>query len=183
MLVLAILAVTPLSLAVAQNATATFRTHLYENPQPSESIFAQTWPDLIDANNKALATFLHMKPAPGKNLDLYLDNAELPIAGGKIVASIDTSSFDACHTGPLSQDETPRAFSCPARLTVYKDGQARTKDIGFICRVGSTSPMDAAHMTFDAETNSLRFWAVIAGKMVRVSNTDEPCDRTLSLAE
>ena len=126
-----LLAVASYTEACAQTATAAFRAVDYEDPQPTQPIFAHTWPGLIDANNKALASgFLHMKAAPGHNLSLVLNNAEIPIPGGKIVASIRSGLDGGCHIGSISQDETPRAFSCPARVTVYRNGQARTKDIG-----------------------------------------------------
>jgi hypothetical protein len=124
-----------------------------------------------------------MKAAPGHNLSLVLDNAEIPIPGGKIVASMRSGLDGGCHIGSISQDETPRAFSCPARVTVYRNGQARTKDIGFICRVGSTFSADVARMSYDPKANTLTFSAVIGGKAVPFSNTDEPCDRTIALAE
>ena len=179
-----VVAVASCTEACAQTATATFRAVDYEDPQPNQSIFAHTWPGLIEANNKALACgFLHMKAAPGHNLSLVLNNAEIPIPGGKIVASIRSGLDGGCHIGSISQDETPRAFSCAARVTVYRNGQARTKDIGFICRVGSTSPADAARMSYDAKANTLTFSAAIGGKAVSFSNTDEPCDRTIALAE
>ena len=179
-----LLAVASYTEACAQTATAAFRAVDYEDPQPTQPIFAHTWPGLIDTNNKALSSgFLHMKAAPGHNLSLVLNNAEIPIPGGIIVASIRSGLEGGCHIGSISQDETPRAFSCPARVTVYKDGQARTKDIGFICRVGSTSPADVTHMSYDPKANTLTFSAVIGGKAVPFSNTDEPCDRTIALAE
>ena len=83
-----LLAVASYTEACAQTATAAFRAVDYEDPQPTQPIFAHTWPGLIDANNKALASgFLHMKAVPGHNLSLVLNNAEIPIPGGKIVAT------------------------------------------------------------------------------------------------
>ena len=75
-----LLAVASYTEACAQTATAAFRAVDYEDPQPTQPIFAHTWPGLIDANNKAHASgFLHMKAAPGHNLSLVLNNAEIPI--------------------------------------------------------------------------------------------------------
>ena len=156
----------------------------YANPQPDQPIFAQTWPGLIAANNEAHAKgFLHNKPAPGTNSSLVLNNAVLTIPGGKIVASINSGLYSGCHLGSLSQDTDAHAFSCPARVTVYVNGQAHTIDAGYLCRVGGDTPNSAAHMAYDEKTRVLHFYATIGGKPVPLSNTDEPCDRTLSLAQ
>jgi hypothetical protein len=167
----------------AEGLTAKFRQEDYANPQPSQPIFAETWPGLIAANNEAHAKgFLHNGPSPGKNSSLVLNNAVLTIPGGRIVASINSGLYSGCHTGSLSQDNAAHAFSCPARVTIYKDGQARTIDAGFLCRVGGDTPNSAAEVSYDPASKVLQFFAVIGGARVPFSNTDEPCDRTLSLA-
>ena len=179
-----LLVATPCSAASAQTATAIFHQQEYANPQPDQPIFAQTWPGLIAANNEAHAKgFLHNKPAPGTNSSLVLNNAVLTIPGGKIVASINSGLYSGCHLGSLSQDTDAHAFSCPARVTVYANGQAHTIDAGYLCRVGGDTPNSAAHMAYDEKTRVLHFYAIIGGKPVPLSNTDEPCDRTLSLAQ
>jgi hypothetical protein len=168
----------------AEELTATFRQEQYANPEPNQPIFAVTWPGLIVANNEAHAKgFLHNGPAPGKNSSLVLNNAVLTIPGGKIVASINSGLYSGCHTGSLSQDSAAHAFSCPARVTIYKVGGARTIDAGFLCRVGGDTPDSAAKVSYDPAANTLHFFAVIGGARVPFSNTDEPCDRTLSLAQ
>jgi hypothetical protein len=166
----------------AEALTATFAQEQYENPQPNQQIFAVTWPGLIAANNEAHAKgFLHNGPTPGKNSSLVLNNAVLPIPGGRIVASIVSGLYSGCHTGSLSQDNASHAFSCPARVTVYKGAQARTIDAGFLCRIGGDTPDSAAHMSYDPAANALHFFAVIGGARVPFSNTDEPCDKTIPL--
>lgn len=168
----------------AESLTATFQQEQYANPQEDQPIFAVTWPGLIAANNDAHAKgFLHNGPAPGKNSSLVLNNAVLTIPGGRIVASINSGLYSGCHTGSLSQDSAPHAFSCPARVTIYKSGQARTIDAGFLCRVGGDTPDSAARMSYDPVGNALDFYAVIGGARVPFSNTDEPCGRTISLAQ
>jgi hypothetical protein len=168
----------------AEALTAKFRQEQYANPQPDQPIFAVTWPGLIAANNEAHAKgFLHNGPAPGKNSSLVLDNAVLTIPGGRIVASISSGLYSGCHTGSLSQDNAAHAFSCPARVTIYKGGEARTIDAGFLCRVGGDTPDSAAKVSYDPGGNALHFFAIIGGARVPFSNTDEPCDRTLSLAQ
>ena len=182
LLVTLLLVASPCAAASAQ--TAIFHQQEYANPQPDQPIFAQTWPGLIAANNEAHAKgFLHNKPAPGTNSSLVLNNAELTIPGGKIVASINSGLYSGCHLGSLSQDTDSHAFSCPARVTVYANGQAHTIDAGYLCRVGGDTPNSAAHMAYDEKTRVLHFYAKIGGKPVPLSNTDEPCDRTLSLAQ
>ena len=167
-----------------ESLTATFQQEQYPDPQPDQPIFALTWPGLIAANNEAHAKgFLHNGPSPGKNSSLVLNNAELTIPGGRIVASIDSGLYSGCHTGSLSQSSEAHAFSCPARVTIYKSGQARTIDAGFLCRVGGDTPDSAARMSYDPALNALHFFAVIGGARVPFSNTDEPCDRIISLAQ
>ena len=168
----------------AESLTATFQQEQYANPQPDIPIFAVTWPGLIAANNEAHAKgFLHNGPPPGKNSSLVLDNAVLTIPGSRIVTSINSGLYSGCHTGSLSQDTAAHAFSCPARVTIYKGGQARTIDAGFLCRVGGETPDSTARMSYDPVENALHFYAVIGGARVPFSNTDEPCDRTISLAQ
>jgi hypothetical protein len=168
----------------AETLTATFQQEQYANPRADEPIFAVTWPGLIAANNEAHAKgFLHNGPAPGKNSSLVLNNAVLTIPGGRIVASINSGLYSGCHTGSLSQDNAAHAFSCPARVTVYKGGEARTIDAGFLCRVGGDTPDSAAKVSYDPGGNALHFFAIIGGARVPFSNTDEPCDRTLSLTQ
>jgi hypothetical protein len=168
----------------AETLTAKFRQEQYANPRADEPIFAVTWPGLIAANNEAHAKgFLHNGPAPGRNSSLVLDNAVLTIPGGRIVASINSGLYSGCHTGSLSQDNAAHAFSCPARVTIYRGGQARTIDAGFLCRVGGETPDSAAHVSYDPVRDTLHFYAVIGGARVPFSNTDEPCERTLSLAQ
>jgi hypothetical protein len=168
----------------AETLTATFQQEQYANPRPDQPIFAVTWPGLIIANNEAHAKgFLHNGPTPGKNSSLVLDNAVLMIPGGRIVASINSGLYSGCHTGSLSQGNAAHAFSCPARVTIFKGGQARTIDAGFLCRVGGDTPDSAAEVSYDPVRNALHFYAVIGGAKVPFSNTDEPCDRTLSLSQ
>ena len=77
----------------------------------------------------------------------------------------------------------------PTRSLVLREsrstptGQAHTIDAGYLCRVGGDTPNSAAHMAYDEKTRVLHFYAIIGGKPVPLSNTDEPCDRTLSLAQ
>jgi hypothetical protein len=169
---------------LADSLTATFQQEQYANPRPDQPIFAVTWPGLIAANNEAHAKgFLHNGPPPGKNSSLVLNNAVLTIPGGRVVTSINSGLYSSCHTGSLSQDTAAHAFSCPARVTIYKGGQARTIDAGFLCRVGGDTPDSAARMSYDPVGNALHFYAVIGGARVPFSNTDEPCDRTISLAQ
>ena len=99
------------------------------------------------------------------------------------MASINSGLYSGCHTGSLSQDNAAHAFSCPARVTVYKGGEARTIDAGFLCRVGGDTPDSVAEVSYDPAGNALHFFAVIGGARVPFSNTDEPCDRTLSLTQ
>jgi hypothetical protein len=68
-------------------------------------------------------------------------------------------------------------------VTIYKGGQARTIDAGFLCRDVGDTPDSAARMSYDPVGNALHFYAVISGARVPFSNTDEPCDRTISLAQ
>jgi hypothetical protein len=168
----------------AEGLTAKFRQEEYANPEPSQPIFAVTWPGLIVANNEAHAKgFLHNGPAPGKNSSLVLDNAVLTIPGGRIVASINSGLYSGCHTGSLSEDNAAHAFSCPARVTIYKGVETRTIDAGFLCRVGGDTADSAAEMSYDPASNALHFSAVVGGARVPFSNTDEPCDRTISLSQ
>jgi hypothetical protein len=170
--------------AMAAEASATFHQQEYDNPQSTLAIFADTWPGLIEANNQAEAHgFMPLKRAPGVNAPLILNNAELPIPGGKVVASINSGMHSGCHVGSLSQDTASKAFSCPARISIYGDGRVRTVDPGYLCRVGGDTPGSAAHMSYDPRTKTLHFSAVIGGRAVLKSNTGEACDRTISLAQ
>ena len=112
LLVTLLLVATPCSAASAQTATAVFHQQEYANPQPDQPIFAQTWPGLIVANNEAHAKgFLHNKPAPGTNSSLVLNNAELTIPGGKIVASINSGLYSGWSLGKsLSGYRCPRVL-------------------------------------------------------------------------
>jgi hypothetical protein len=172
------------SMASAQAVEAIFRQQEYDNPQPGQPIFAETWRGLIQANNEADAHgFLPLKLPPGANAPIILNNAELAIPGGKIVASINSGMYSGCHTGSLSQDTASRAFACPGRVTVYASGQARTIDVGYVCRVGGDTLNSGSHVAYDPKARSLHFYAMVGGKPAPVSNTGEPCDRTVSLAQ
>ena len=112
-----LLAVASYTEACAQTATAAFRAVDYEEVPAYPADLCAYLAGLIDANNKALASgFLHMKAAPGHNLSLVLNNAEIPIPGGKIVASIRSGLDGGCHIGSISQDgDSSRFFVSSSR--------------------------------------------------------------------
>lgn len=175
------LSVTGIVSAEAQ-AASRFHSQLYENPQPSDPIFAQTWPDLIAENNRANAEgYLHLKPEPGKNLDLFLDNATVDIPGGKAVISIKSGPFAGCRGIGEHHDMNSRAIPCPARITVIRNGTARTSDAGMLCRVGSSNAKNFAQAVFDPKNSSIHVSVVINGIPSDRSEGNDPCDVEIAI--
>jgi len=171
---------------MAKDASVPFVGRLYENPQPSDPIFAHTWPRLIEEHNRAeVEGFLHMRPTQGKNFDLYLDAAKLRVPGGEAAVSIYSGPFAGCR-GMAAGRADPHAIICPAHLTVYRDGSYKTVDIGTACRVGTDrqpTQTTSARTAYDAASNSIHLYAVIDGKRVERTSTDESCDRIIPLPQ
>ncbi|SDR63434.1 hypothetical protein SAMN05519103_08609 [Rhizobiales bacterium GAS113] len=177
------------AVARAKDGSVPFIPRVYENPQPSDPIFAQTWPDLIEQNNKEhLEGSFYTTPTPSKNSDILLETATLPIPGGQAIISISPSiglrSF--CLGIGEHHDDLARAEPCRARLTVLRNGVVKTTEIGMVCGIYAQSPptsATSARAAFDAKTNSIHLYVVIDGKHVERSDGDDPCDHVIPLSK
>ena len=173
-----------ISPALATSRPVPFVVTFVKNPQPTQEIFAHSWPNLIKENNDFnINGFLHRKPVKGRNFGLYIDIATVPINGATAIISINDTPFAKCNPNPLGENhhDLPVAILCPARLTIKRNGNYKTYNIGKICRVGSNNPHDLAYAEYSEKQNKISAYAMIGGKKVVPSDFDENCDKTIKL--
>jgi hypothetical protein len=184
----------------AKDASMPFLGHLYESPNRTEPIFVQTWPALIDDNNKAtLEDLPATKLSFGKNAGISLFTARLPIPGGQAIISIAPRVglhplCDGLAVGP--HDNYPHNMNCPARLTISRKGTYKTIDIGQVCTLYSEEPITeatSARAVYEPKTNSIRLYVMINGKHVERADGGDgadpmrtgagPCDHLIAIPE
>ncbi len=155
----------------------------YVDPQLSDPIFTQTWPNLIADNNRKQAEgFLHLKLAPGRNADIVLYNARLDVDGMTIFVSSTSGLYGGCKPIPNLHNTNSRAASCPSRITIdRKDGTSRTIDAGYLCHVAGSTPNSGTIVRYDRASNSLAFSNVIDGRPVAATESGDPCPATFPL--
>ncbi|SDR63320.1 hypothetical protein SAMN05519103_08488 [Rhizobiales bacterium GAS113] len=182
----------------AKDASVPFSPHVYESPQPSDPIFAQTWPTLIEENNRATVEALpKIKIPPGTNAGIALFTARVPIPGGQAIISIAprVGLRPLCNglaIGP--HDNYPHNMTCLAHLTIFRNGMFKTSDIGTVCTLYSEeprTPATSARAVYDATNDSIRLYVMINGRHVERSDGGDgddplktnagPCDRIIPL--
>lgn len=169
-----------------QDHSVAFITHEYDNPQPTDPMFSKIWPGLIaKANKEAIAEGL--PPPPGTNDGFFIDVATLPILGGKALVTIPYGAYVSKCQGdamPQHQNEVGRALNCSARLTTIRNGIYRTKNIGLACHVATDTPpteSTSARAAYDAKTNTVHLYAMIAGKRVIKAINIKTCEHIIPL--
>ena len=167
----------------AQPAPIAFRIEQIEDPRPSDLLFAQSWPDLIEENNRESARlFPSLKPAPGHNSALSLTVARVPIPAGEAVISIYTGPFPHCQGVGEIHNSDPLAIACPGRLTIVKYGAARTINLGMVCRVGPVTNSSRALAFYDPQANAIRLSAMVNGRLVDFAGDGVACGRVIPLS-
>ena len=170
------------SAAAAETISAAFAVVAFDNPQPSDDLFARSWPGLIEANNRDSAKlFPGLKPPPGHNAALSLAVARLAIPGGEAVLSIYTGPLPRCQGAGSLRGTGAVALPCPARLTIRRERSFRTVDIGFVCRVAPVTSSSRTLATFDADANVIRLSAEVDGRPVETAGDNVPCGRAIPL--
>ena len=155
----------------------------YIDPQLSDPIFTQTWPNLIADNNRKQAEgFLHLKLPPGRNADIVLYNARLDVDGMTIFVSSASGLYGGCRPIPNLHNTNSRAVACPSRITIdRRDGTSRTIDAGYLCHVAGSTPNSGTTVRYDRASNSLVFSNVIDGRTVAATESGDPCHATFPL--
>ena len=171
----------PLS-AAAEPIGATFVVVAFDDPQPTDELFAQSWPRLIEENNRdSAALFPGLKPLPGHNAALSLAVVSFAIPGGEAVLSIYTGPLPRCQGAGTLKGTGPVALPCPARLTIRRGGAFRTVDLGFVCRVAPVTALSRTLATFDADANVIRLSAQVGGRPVQTAGDNVSCTRAIPL--
>jgi len=171
------------SQAVGQQMPVTFRIEQFEDPQMSDILFAQSWPRLIEENNRESARFFPtLKPLPGHNSALSLSVAKVPIPSGEAIISIYTGPFPHCQGVGEAHNSEAIAIPCPARMTILRGNTVKTIDLGMVCRVGPVTSSSRATAVYDPKMNAIRLSATVEGKRVDVAGENTSCERTIPLS-
>ena len=166
----------------AEPISATFVVVAFDNPQPSDEIFARSWPGLIEENNRDSAKlFPGLNPPPGHNAALSLAVARFAIPGGEAVLSIYTGPLPRCQGAGSLRGTGAVALPCPARLTIRRGDAFRTVDLGFVCRVAPVTALSRTLATFDGDADVIRLSAQVGGRPVETAGDNVRCRRAIPL--
>ena len=179
-----VLAVEAASHSYAQSMSPViFRIEQFEDPQPTDILFSESWPRLIDENNRESTKFFpSLKLKPGHNAALSLTIAKVAIPAGEAIISIYTGPFPHCQGIGEIHNLDPVAIACPARMTVRRGDEYQTVDLGWVCRVGPVTSSSGAAAVYDENSNAIHLSAMVAGKLVEVADDGVPCDRIIPLS-
>ena len=153
------------SQALAESKPVPFIAHEYDDPQPTQTIFKQTWPNLIKENNAAGLKNFGKPSNPRHNEGLFMYNAVLPIKNGSATISIVSALSEQCHGEAVgNHDNFPHIIKCPARLTITQNGKADTFKLKPLCRFGKNQIPKQTYAVYNDIDNSIRVFAKYATK-------------------